>query len=199
MGFKILSEKLNKLNDIKKEAMKCCSCPLGKTRTNLVFSDGNVDAKILLIGEAPGADEDASGIPFVGRAGKLLNQFLNQAGIDRDKDIYIANILKCRPPQNRTPVPSEKDACFHFLKAQIDVVQPKVIILCGSCAMSMFLPQKLPISKVRGQWFDYNENIKMMPIFHPSYLLRNHSLDEGKPRMLTLHDLESIYTFASKK
>ncbi len=196
MEFEILSEKLNKLNEIKQEAMNCFACPLGKTRTNLVFSDGCENAKILLIGEAPGADEDASGVPFVGRAGKLLNQFLAQAGIDRSKDIYIANILKCRPPQNRTPVPAEKEACFHFLKAQIDIIKPKVIILCGSCAMSMFLPQKAPISKVRGQWFDYDGKTKMMPIFHPSYLLRNHSLEEGKPRMLTLHDLESIYSFA---
>lgn len=187
-----MNVKTEKLEKIKDEALKCCACPLHKTRTNLVFSDGSPDAKILLIGEAPGADEDATGTPFVGRAGKLLNQFLSQAGIDRTKDIYIANILKCRPPQNRTPIPSEKEACFDFLKAQIDIINPKVIILCGSCAMSMFLPQKTPISKVRGQWFDYNETTKMVPIFHPSYLLRNHSLEEGKPRMLTLHDLENI-------
>ena len=192
MEFGILNEKIKKLEELKQKAAKCLSCPLGKTRTNLVFSDGSENAKIMLIGEAPGADEDASGIPFVGRAGKLLNQFLEQAGIDRKNDIYIANILKCRPPQNRTPIPSEKEACFSFLKAQIDIVKPKVIILCGSCAMSMFLPDKTPISKIRGQWFNYNSTTVMMPIFHPSYLLRNHSLEEGKPRQLTLSDLKKI-------
>ena len=187
-----MKEKLKLLEKIKNEANNCLACELGKTKTNLVFSDGSCNAKIFLIGEAPGANEDVSGMPFVGRAGKLLNQFLEQAGIDRKTDLYIANILKCRPPQNRTPIPCEKNACFHFLKQQIEIVNPKVIILCGSCAMSMFLKDKLPISKVRGQWFDYDNGIKMMPIFHPSYLLRNHSTEIGKPRNLTLNDLIEI-------
>ena len=190
-----LTDKVIKLENIKKEALKCKKCPLFETRTNLVFSDGNSEAKIMLIGEAPGADEDATGTPFVGRAGKLLNQFLEKAGINRPEEIYIANILKCRPPQNRTPIPSEKNACFDFLKAQIDIIQPKVIILCGSCAVSMFIEKPLPISKIRGQWFDYTETIKMMPIFHPSYLLRNHSTEDGKPRALTLGDLKTIKEF----
>lgn len=192
-----MSEKLIALEKIKKQAQNCSACELGKTKTNLVFSDGSLNAKIFLIGEAPGADEDMSGVPFVGRAGKLLNQFLEQAGIDRQKDLYIANILKCRPPQNRTPLPCEKNACFDFLKQQIEIVNPKIIILCGSCAMSMFLPQKQPISKVRGQWFDYQNGIKMIPIFHPSYLLRNHSIESGKPRALTLSDLIKIKELAN--
>lgn len=192
-----MDKKIATLEKIKQKANNCCACELGKTKTNLVFSDGSADAKIFLIGEAPGADEDISGIPFVGRAGKLLNKFLEDVGINRETDIYIANILKCRPPQNRTPLPCEKNACFDFLKQQIDIVQPKVIILCGSCAMSMFLPQKSPISKVRGQWFDYKDKIKMMPIFHPSYLLRNHSTEIGKPRNLTLTDLQKIKEYIS--
>ena len=191
----LLENKASTLDEVRQKALKCNKCPLYLTRTNLVFSDGFPGAKIMLIGEAPGADEDASGIPFVGRAGKLLNQFLEQAGINRKNDIYIANILKCRPPQNRTPIPSEKEACFEFLKAQIDIIQPKVIILCGSCAMSMFMDKTQPISKVRGQWFNYNEKTKMIPIFHPSYLLRNHSTEEGKPRALTLNDLKNIKSF----
>ena len=107
-------------------------CALGSTRKNVVFSDGNPEtAKIVLIGEAPGETEDETGTPFVGRAGKLLNQFLEEAGISRKDDLYIINTVKCRPPENRNPLPDEKEACWEYLKAQIDIIQPKIILLCG--------------------------------------------------------------------
>ena len=183
------------LLELEAKAKSCDACELCKTRTNTVFSDGSACAKIMLIGEAPGADEDRLGKPFVGRAGKLLNEFLKNAGLERQKDLYIANTLKCRPPQNRKPQNTEKDACRSFLDAQIKAIKPKVVILCGATAMESFLDKKLKISKARGQIFENlkgYEGIKFIPILHPSYLLRQHSLDIGSPRDLTLKDLIMI-------
>ena len=183
------------LLELEARAKNCVGCELCKTRTNIVFSDGSPNAKIMLIGEAPGADEDKLGKPFVGRAGKLLNEFLKNAGLERQKDLYIANTLKCRPPENRKPKKEEKVACEKFLHAQIKTIKPKVIVLCGATAMESFLDKKFKISKVRGEIFDNvagYKGIKFVPILHPSYLLRQHSLDEGSPRDLTLKDLIMI-------
>lgn len=183
------------LKDIEKEVQQCKSCPLYISRNNVVFSDGSNKAKIMLIGEAPGADEDKQGKPFVGRAGKLLNEFLKLAGINRNEDLYIANTIKCRPPENRKPQKEEKAACEKFLHAQIKTINPKVIVLCGATAMESFLDKKLKISKVRGQIFENvegYEGIKFIPILHPSYLLRQHSTETGSPRDLTLKDLIKI-------
>lgn len=181
------------LKELKKNLQNCTKCPLCESRNNIVFSDGNTNAPIMLIGEAPGADEDKTGIPFVGRAGKLLNEFLSKAGLNRETDIYIANTVKCRPPENRKPTDTEKLACAGNLKAQINVVKPKVIILCGGTAMESFLKdKKLTISKARGKVFEYNNNIKLVPIFHPSYLLRQHSTEPNSPRGLMLQDLKMI-------
>lgn len=186
--------------DIKRKALKelknvceqCRACELHKTRTSTVFSDGNPDAKIMLIGEAPGADEDASGIPFVGRAGQLLNQFLEEAQIDRKKDLYICNTLKCRPPQNRVPSNEEKLACQAYLTGQISIVKPKIILLCGATAANSFIDQEFKISLIRGKWLNIFEDIDTMAIFHPSYLLRNHSLEQGSPRWLMKKDLQTV-------
>ena len=184
------------LDILKSKCEKCLACELGKTRNKLVFSDGNPDtAKAILIGEAPGANEDMSGIPFVGRAGKLLNDFLAQVGIDREKDLYIINTVKCRPPQNRVPTNIEKEKCVEYLYEQIRIVNPKILIFCGSTALQSFYHKKVPISKIRGEWLDIDVNgqkYKSMPIFHPSYLLRNHSMEAGKPRALMLEDLKKI-------
>lgn len=183
------------LEKLEKQAQSCTKCPLCATRTNTVFFDGSSDAKIMLIGEAPGADEDALGKPFVGRAGKLLNEFLKMAEIDRQKDLYITNTIKCRPPKNRKPEPSEKAACEHFLDEQIKIINPKVIILCGATAAESFFDKKFQITKIRGEIFDNvkgYEGIKFVPILHPSYLLRKHSQDEGSARDLTLKDLKMI-------
>ena len=192
-------KKTEELNKIKENCLKCQRCELSKTRTNVVFSDGNPDsAKAILIGEAPGANEDMSGIPFVGRAGKLLNEFLEKAGISRENDLYIMNTVKCRPPENRVPTDVEKKACKEYLLTQIDIVQPKIILLCGATALKSFIKEKKAISKIRGEIFniEVKGNIyKAMPIFHPSYLLRSHSMDENSPRGLTLRDLKFAKTF----
>ena len=180
------------MDKLREKLKNCTKCPLHCTRTNVVISDGSVSADIMLIGEAPGADEDKTGIPFVGRAGKLLNEFLIKAGLDRKKDLYIANTVKCRPPENRKPTKEEKIACEDNLKKQIDMVKPKVIILCGATAMESFIKdKKLTISKARGQVFDLN-GIKLVPVFHPSYLLRQHSIQKGSPRDLMLEDLKMV-------
>ena len=187
------------LEKIKKLCQNCISCDLHATRQNIVFADGNPDtAKIILIGEAPGANEDLQGKPFVGRAGKLLNEFLEMSGIEREKDLYIINTVKCRPPENRVPTDVEKKACKEYLLTQIDIVQPKIILLCGATALKSFIKEKKAISKIRGEIFniEVKGNIyKAMPIFHPSYLLRSHSMDENSPRGLTLRDLKFAKTF----
>ncbi len=179
------------LNELKEKLNACKGCPLCSTRTNLVFSDGNPEANIMLIGEAPGADEDRLGVPFVGRAGKLLDEFFKKAGIERQKDIYICNTLKCRPPNNRKPEPGEKKACAPYLKFQMDTIKPKIIILCGATALESFI-KGYTITKARGKIFKGSKGTVFIPIFHPSYLLRNHSLEEGSPRDLMLKDLKMI-------
>lgn len=190
--------KENCLKIVREKCEKCKACSLAKTRNNVVFADGSPStAKIVLIGEAPGETEDELGRPFVGRAGQLLDEFLANAGISRDVDLYIINTVKCRPPQNRVPSEEEKSACKKFLEAQIDIINPRAIILCGATALKSFvnLDKKQTISKVRGQWMNVNvdgKDYKAMAIFHPSYLLRNHSMEEGSPRRLMQEDLTNI-------
>ncbi|MFA7658172.1 MAG: uracil-DNA glycosylase [Candidatus Gastranaerophilaceae bacterium] len=184
------------LEKLKQKCINCDACKLHLTRNNTVFADGNSEtAKIVLIGEAPGENEDLQGVPFVGRAGKLLNEFLNQADISREKDLYIINTLKCRPPKNRVPSDTEKEACRAFLLSQIKIIDPKIILLCGATAMKSFVGAKTPISKIRGEIFEIEvggKKYQAMPIFHPSYLLRNHSIQQNSPRGLMLKDLKKI-------
>lgn len=180
------------LAKIEAAAKNCQNCELSKTRSSVVFSDGSPSAKIILIGEAPGQNEDLSGLPFVGRAGKLLDEFLSKAEISRKNDVYIINTIKCRPPNNRPPKPSEKQACRHFLEAQIEIVSPSLILLCGATALKSFHNGKETISKLRGEFLKIqiaSKTFNAMPIFHPSYLLRNHSVEENSPRDLMLKDL----------
>ena len=188
--------KKNLLNELKNECLGCKKCPLGETRINIVFSDGNPEtAKAILIGEAPGENEDKTGTPFVGRAGKLLNEFLEKAGISRAQDLYIINTVKCRPPKNRVPTDEEKTACEDYLLKQIEIISPKILIFCGATALKSFYDKKIQISKIRGEILELEiggEKRKCIPIFHPSYLLRYHSLDEGSPRDLMLKDLKKI-------
>lgn len=208
--------KTDKLNKLKKNCGECCKqCELHQTRHNVVFADGNPEtASIVLIGEAPGENEDLQGIPFVGRAGKLLNEFLIKAGLSREKDLYIINTVKCRPPKNRVPSNAEKEACRPLLLSQIEIINPKIILLCGATALKSFITINTPISKIRGEIFEIEidpssalrapspakgEGIKYkaMPIFHPSYLLRNHSTEENTPRDLMLKDLKKIKNIIS--
>lgn len=173
-------------------AHNCKKCELSKSRTSIVLFSGSETASIMLIGEAPGADEDKIGLPFVGRAGKFLTSMLEDAGFNREKDLYITNIVKCRPPNNRKPKGVEVEACAPYLAAQIEAVRPKVIVLVGSSALEAFIREKTTITNARGKIFEYGDGIKLVPIFHPSYLLRNHSKEPDKPRALTILGLKNI-------
>ena len=183
-----MTTKTIQLEDLKKEAQKCKSCELFKTKNKTVFSVGCENAPIMFIGEAPGKNEDETGIPFIGRAGQLLRKYLFEVNI-KQNDFYIANTIKCRPPQNRKPTTKEKTACKHFLDKQIELINPKIIVLVGSTALESFiLDKKLTITKARGKIFEI-EGRKFIPIFHPSYLLRYHSTQTGSPRDLFKKDL----------
>lgn len=186
------------LNKLKEECYNCQKCALGATRTNIVFSDGNPNAKIVLIGEAPGADEDATGTPFVGRAGKFLSKLIEESGLSRKDDFYICNTVKCRPPENRVPTDEEKALCEKYLFEQIKMVNPKVIVLCGATSAKSFLGKKIKISQIRGQWFKIFDGIDATVILHPSFLLRKHSEEEGSPRWLTKEDLKKVKEFINQ-
>jgi uracil-DNA glycosylase len=149
----------------------CTRCKLSKGRTKIVFGTGSPKAQLMFVGEGPGRDEDLSGEPFVGRAGKLLTDMIKAMGLQRE-DVYIANIVKCRPPENRQPEHDEVTACSPFLMRQIDVIRPKVICTLGNTPTQTLLQTTQGISKFRGQWFDFRET-KLLPTYHPAYLLRN--------------------------
>ena len=174
-------------------ALECKKCRLSKTRTKVVFGHGPVPCNLMLIGEGPGEKEDLSGLPFVGKAGQLLTQILASINIDREKDIYITNIVKCRPPENRAPQSDETEACYPYLEAQIKLIKPKMILLAGAPATKVVLKNEEPISKIRGKWFKLSgTDISVMPIFHPSYLLRNASKEKGSPKWLTWQDMQEV-------
>ncbi len=162
------SESITELYDL---THKCQKCQLGKTRNKFVFGVGNPNAVAMLIGEAPGADEDRLGEPFVGRAGKLLNDILKAINLTRD-DIYIANILKCRPPNNRDPLPLEMETCFPYLHKQIELIKPKIILCLGRVAANALLNKKLSLGALRTSNFEYN-GIRVLSTYHPAALLRN--------------------------
>ncbi len=180
------------LDIVKNKCLNCQKCPLSASRTNVVFSDGIPNSKLMLVGEAPGYWEDVKGKPFVGRAGQLLDKIFECVGLSRQKDVYICNTIKCRPPDNRNPLDSEKEACREYLDKQIEILKPRIILICGSVALNSLLPQEKGITRVRGKWFDGPYGAKMMPIFHPSYLLRNDSRQKGSPKWLTWQDIKEI-------
>lgn len=159
------------IEDIRLELQDCGRCVLGTTRTNLVFGVGNPNARVVFVGEAPGRDEDLKGEPFVGEAGQLLTKIIQAMGFSRD-DVYICNVLKCRPPDNRNPLPPEIDACRPFLLRQVKAVDPEVVVALGTFAAQTLLRTREPISHLRGRFHDYH-GIPLMPTFHPAFLLRN--------------------------
>jgi uracil-DNA glycosylase family 4 len=160
------------LEELRAAIGDCRRCKLCSGRTNLVFGVGNPHAALMFVGEGPGRDEDLQGEPFVGRAGQLLTDIITKGmGLKRE-DVYIANVVKCRPPENRNPEPDEVAACEPFLKKQIDLIRPKIIVGLGKFAVQTLLQSKMPITKLRGNWHSYH-GIKLMPTFHPAYLLRN--------------------------
>jgi DNA polymerase len=159
------------LRNVREDLGECTRCKLHKTRNKIVFGDGSAKAQLVFVGEGPGADEDAQGLPFVGRAGKLLTQMIEAMGLRRN-DVYICNVVKCRPPGNRQPEPDEVQKCSPFLFRQLDVLQPKVIVCLGATAAQTLLQTNRSISHFRGQWMDFR-GYKMLATYHPAYLLRN--------------------------
>jgi len=158
------------LADLQRIALACTKCKLAGTRTQVVYGVGNPNADLMFIGEAPGRDEDLQGEPFVGRAGQLLTDIIKAMKLTRD-DVYITNVVKCRPPENRNPDPDELESCRPYIRRQVELIKPRVIVTLGKFALQSLLEKSYSITAARGQWLDYH-GIKVMPTFHPAYLLR---------------------------
>lgn len=168
----------------------CQRCELAHTRTRVVFGQGAVDTPLVFVGEGPGAEEDAEGLAFVGRAGQLLTQILTAGGISRDA-AFITNVVKCRPPNNRVPLPEEMMRCGDFLEAQLLLLRPKILVCLGNTPTKWILKTTEGITALRGRWFEWR-GIDVMPMFHPSYLLRNDSRKKGSPKDLTWQDVQAL-------
>ena len=166
-----MSLKEEQLKKLQAECETCMGCPLGKTRTKLVFGVGSADAQLMFVGEAPGEQEDLSGIPFVGRAGQLLRSYLSYVDIPADS-VYIANVLKCRPPKNRDPLPEEEAACQEFLWEQVRIIQPKMLVCLGRIAAAKLIKPDFRITAEHGMWFEKNGKL-ITAVYHPAALLRN--------------------------
>ena len=179
--------------ELESECMQCRKCALWETRTNVVFGVGRQDAEVLFIGEGPGENEDLQGEPFVGRAGKLLDDMLKIIGLDRRENIYIANIVKCRPPQNRDPLNTEQEACMDWLRAQYRLIRPKVVVCLGRIAAKALIKDDFKITQEHGRWFD-KDGVEFTAIYHPAALLR----DPGK-RPETFVDLKEIKRMIEEK
>ena len=178
------------------QVSKCVNCPLSQSRTTAVFGEGDADADLVFVGEAPGRDEDLSGRPFVGRAGELLTNMIHAMGLQRE-DVFICNILKCRPPNNRAPAPDEINACWDYLMRQLQIIRPKVIVTLGNPATQNLLQTRTGITRLRGQWQKLPDlapglaNIDVMPTFHPSYVIRKYTKDT---REKVWSDLQQVMT-----
>ncbi len=157
---------------LREEALRCRRCPLAETRTHVVFSAGNPEGRLMVVGEAPGAREDATGRAFVGRAGKLLDLLLATIGLDRERTVYICNVLKCRPPGNRNPLPEEIETCTPYLRRQIDLVAPEAILAAGTFAAQFLTGRNTSIGRLRGEVYSY-EGVPLVVTYHPAALLRN--------------------------
>jgi len=185
-------EKGGALDDLRLNVIgDCRRCRLSGERKNIVFGEGNPDCEIMFIGEGPGEEEDIQGRPFVGRAGEVLTSLIDKMGFRRN-EVYIANVVKCRPPGNRNPRPDEISACIPFLREQIRIIQPRVIMALGNVPLQSLIGEDLRISRVRGRFFEY-EGIRVMPTFHPSYLLRNR-----KDKWLTWADAVAVLKYLGR-
>ncbi len=174
------NKKIKTLTQVRDELGDCTRCKLSNGRKNIVFGSGNPNADLVFVGEGPGADEDKQGLPFVGRAGKKLTEIIEKGmNLDREKDTYICNIVKCRPPGNRDPEKEEIEACNPFLLQQLKAIQPKVVVALGKPAASTLLGRSVPITKERGTWHEY-EGFKLMLTLHPAYLLRAYTVENRK-------------------
>ena len=173
------------------EVASCTKCELAQTRTKTVFSRGDPSAAIVFIGEAPGEDEDRTGQPFVGRAGQLLDKLILAMGLQPEKDVYVCNIIKCRPPGNRRPTPAETEACIPYLHDQLANIKPKVIVALGNTAVASLLGTKIGITKLRGEWKLYRGTTLVMPTYHPSYLIRP-SANQAQSKREAWEDLQKV-------
>jgi len=187
----ILPGTYKNLDELAHHCCQCQRCELAQTRTQVVVSRGNPKADVMVIGEAPGQSEDEQGLPFVGKSGQLLDKILTSVELSPEEDVYISNIVKCRPPQNRNPSAKEIAACKSYLLEQISLVNPKIILFTGATALKGLTGEKRGISKIRGQWLNW-EGYWAMAIFHPAYLLRNPSREKGKPKWLMWQDMQLI-------
>jgi uracil-DNA glycosylase len=179
------------IEPIKQHCNNCHRCDLGTTRNHAVVGRGNPNAPIMIIGEGPGQNEDETGLPFVGKAGQLLEKILAAVELDTEQDVYIANIVKCRPPSNRVPTTDEIAACKPYLLEQIRLVDPKIILLTGATAVKGLTGNKTGITKIRGTWIEWEGRL-CMPILHPAYLLRNPSKEQGSPKWLMWQDIQIV-------
>jgi uracil-DNA glycosylase len=191
-AFPIIHDKVAALREIREDLGECTRCRLHKGRTNLVFGVGNVNADLMFVGEGPGADEDAQGEPFVGRAGQLLNNMISAMGLKRE-EVYIANVVKCRPPGNRTPEKDECDVCSPFLLRQIAVIQPKVIVALGAVAAKNLLAVNDSMANLRGRWYDFR-GARLAVTYHPAYLLR-----DPRQKKETWKDLQMVMQYLGLK
>ena len=170
---------------------ECHRCGLADNRTHAVVGRGNLQAPIMIVGEAPGQNEDETGLPFVGKAGQLLEKILASVNLNTENDVYICNTVKCHPPKNRIPTPEEIAACKPYLLEQIRLVDPKIILLTGATAVKSLTGDKRGITKIRGTWSEWQGRL-YMPIFHPAYLLRNPTREQGSPKWLTWQDIQAV-------
>ena len=177
--------------ELHRRIASCTKCELCKTRINTVPGEGPIDTRVVIVGEGPGQEEDESGRPFVGKAGRLLTDILEKGGDIRRNSLYITNTVKCRPPENRNPKPEEISACRDFLEAQLLLIHPDIVVTMGNVPTQALLNTKNGITSLRGQWIDWR-GIKLFPMFHPSYLLRNESKAVGSPRYLMWQDVREL-------
>ncbi len=187
----ILAGTYQNITEITAHCDRCERCQLGKTRTHAVVGRGNPQAPIMIVGEGPGQNEDETGQPFVGKAGQLLEKILASVQLNSERDVYICNIVKCRPPDNRVPAPEEIAACKPYLLEQIRLVDPKIILLTGATAVRGLTGDKRGITKIRGTWIDWHGRF-CMPILHPAYLLRNPSREPGSPKWFMWQDIQAV-------
>lgn len=179
------------MDEIAEKIKICTQCPLYKTRNHAVPGEGSFFSPVMFVGEAPGEVEDLHGKPFIGKAGQLLTKILKSVQIER-KDIFITNMIKCRPPGNRNPSKSEVEVCLPYLESQIALINPRIIVTLGNIPTKFLLDTGEGITKLRGQWFDWTGGIKIFPMFHPSYLLRHEETTPGSPKDLTWQDIKEL-------
>ncbi len=179
------------MEELAKKIKDCQKCPLSQTRKKAVPGEGSHNSIVMFVGEAPGGDEDREGLPFIGRAGQLFTRILQSVQIER-KEVFITNIVKCRPPENRNPNKNEIEICLPYLESQIALINPKIIVTLGSVPTKCLLSTDDAISRLRGQWFPWLGGIKVFPMFHPSYLLRHQETTPGSPKELTWRDIQEL-------